>query len=1194
MLPAIAAWLFALSAFAQTATQNYVRTRAPRKVITTNTKLDALTGNKDSVMTTIQYLDGLGRPLQTVQQKASPSGYDIIQPFAYDAYGREVIKYLPYSTTNTSYGTYRDDALTTGKGVRYYYNPTGGAAEGQQNSGVVKTPYPFAQTGFEASPLNRVIEQGAPGASWQNLGTPDANSSKNTLRSVFSTNDQTAFSTSNITSTNAGSRKVALYTAPINANGSRSLLRTGNTATYPSNQLSVTIIRDENWKPGDGCFGTTEEYKDKEGHVVLKRTYNLKQTVGVMIITVAEMMSTYYVYDDLGNLAFVLPPGVSPDNNAAISQANIDLKCYQYRYDARNRLSQKKVPSKGWEFVIYNSLDQAIATQDSVQRMKAPQEWTVTKYDAMGRVALTGVYQHTGSTAGVNNLAAVQVLANAVTAYWETPVATGTGYSANAWPATLTTVLSVNYYDAYTSIPGLPTQYDQHTNAAYSQQTAGLLTATKILVLNTAGDYLWTVNYYDKEGEVIRTFSQHYLGGANLLSQWNYDDIVTIYNFTKQPTSIVRTHYAANAGKTDKVLYLTSTDSYTYDHMGRKRVSYSQLKDGANAAQAKIIVAQGFYNETGQLFKKALHSINSGASFLQNVNYRYNPRGWLTNINNPTLAADGGLTSSSTNDQFGMELKYDNTISSRAQYNGNIATVTTKTAPVSGTTYSSLTYDYRYDKLNRLNDAVSSTGAASKDGLHSEYATYDNMGNITALGRYDNVGGRTQVDTLTYTYSGHRQTRVDDAAAYPGTWGFVDAVKVANEYTYDGNGNQLKDLNKGITGISYNLLNLPQTVTKAGVSLAYIYDASGRKLRKIAVDIATGNSITTEYVNGIEYDNGTSAITFIQTEEGRARKNGTLYKYEYDLKDHLGDTRLTLTWDPNDPAQRTPLNLQHTEYYAFGYTIQSLQNAVPSPKNLYLYNHKELQEETGLYDYGARFYDPVVGRWTSVDPLVEAGQESTSPYGYVFDNPVKLTDPDGRVPCCGNFPAGEDPDDSQSAQKGILRPPTSGYKMTHPNMAAVKGIAFQIMDAVGLNDIDDKIADMSSGNSSGSDKVELGVHVANAILNLSFEGGEGKPGEVGQVAKVTEPYKRPNNATTAEQRASVQNKPCVTCSATGGKRIANHKTELVKEYYETGTIDKKKMRDVKSVNSQCPTCSAKQGAEMAKYSKAQKKQRGLQ
>jgi RHS repeat-associated protein len=984
---------------AQTATQNYVRTRVPNREITTNTKLDALTGNKDSVQTTIQYVDGLGRPLQTVLVKASPTLKDVVQPFVYDQYGREAIKYLPYAASSTADGSYKTDALTAGVGVAQFYNPSGNPATTvtQQTNGIPNTAFPFTQTGFEASPLNRALEQGAPGAAWQLVNTPNGASTNRSVRMISITNDQTVFPT---TTGNNGSRRVMIYRVVINSNQTRTLVR-GVGATveyYPSNQLMVTSIRNENWQPSDGCFGTTEEYKDKQGHLIVKRTYNLKSTYSGGVETkTAEMLSTYYVYDDLGNLCFVLPPGASPDVvSVAPDQGVIDYRCYQYRYDARGRLVQKRIPSKGWEYIVYNTLDQPVATQDSVQRIKATQEWTVTKYDALGRAVQTGIYQHSGSTAGVDYHTTIQGLVDVQTAQWETPVNTGHGYTTNCWPGTLATTLSVNYYDSYTAIPNFPSAYDQTANSAFSKQTTGLLTASKTLVLNTTNDYLWSVPYYDNEGKAVKTFSQHYVGGTPALSQYNYDTDSTAYNFLKLPTLVQRKHYLKNAGGIAGVLTLTETNSYNYDHMGRKLSTNHQMRDGSNASQATVTLARSDYNEVGQLKMKRLHSINSGANYLQTIDYRYNPRGWLTNINNANLSNDGGLTSTDANDKFGEELSYDGTASATKQYNGNIATVIWKSAPYMGSTLITpikQTYDYGYDNLNRLRAAVSS--GATKDNLYGENVTYDNMGNITSLGRYDNISGaKTQIDTLAYAYSFYRVDRIDDNAAYTGAFGFQDPIKADHEYTYDGNGNEMRDQNKGISSISYNMLNLPQTIVKSnGNTVVYIYSASGNKLRKLFT--AGGITTTTEYDNGIEYDNSTSTVAFIQTEEGRARKSGTNYVYEYDLKDHLGNTRVTITPDPTDGTQQTAKVLQENDYYAFGYGIQSLQLVTPSPKNEYLYNHKELQEETGLYDYGARFYDPVIARWTSVDPLAEISRRFT-PYNYGEDNPIRNIDPDGR------------------------------------------------------------------------------------------------------------------------------------------------------------------------------------------------------
>ena len=116
--------------------------------------------------------------------------------------------------------------------------------------------------------------------------------------------------------------------------------------------------------------------------------------------------------------------------------------------------------------------------------------------------------------------------------------------------------------------------------------------------------------------------------------------------------------------------------------------------------------------------------------------------------------------------------------------------------------------------------------------------------------------------------------------------------------------------------------------------------------------------------------------------------SATFFQYEYFLKDHLGNVRAVF-----EPSEPTLTLTQLNDYYPFGMISISSPNGT---NNEYFFNGKELQDELNLdwYDYGARFYDPQIGRWTTIDPLAETSRR-WSPYNYALNNPIRFIDPDG-------------------------------------------------------------------------------------------------------------------------------------------------------------------------------------------------------
>ena len=320
-------------------------------------------------------------------------------------------------------------------------------------------------------------------------------------------------------------------------------------------------------------------------------------------------------------------------------------------------------------------------------------------------------------------------------------------------------------------------------------------------------------------------------------------------------------------------------------------------------------------------------------NFAQHTAYSYNERGWLT---------------SQGSSLFSFTLGYNS--GSAPQYNGNISTQTYTNGG------SSNTFNYSYDRLNRL------TASAAGNSL-GESISYDVMGNIKTLYRDGSGTNDYHIDQ----YKGNQLKAIS---------GFT-----SGSYIYNENGNLISDGPNG-NAISYNYLNLPLQVS-GSQNVSYTYDATGKKLKKVSATMGT-----TDYLDGIVYK-PSGVIDFIQTEEGLARNSNGTYSYEYNLADHLGNVRVSF--------QKNPLSgvvepIQRDDYYAFG-----LRKVATGGTNKYLYNGKELQEELGQYDYGARFYDPVIGRWGAIDPMSEKYVELSS-YAYCKDNPIGFFDFEGGDP----------------------------------------------------------------------------------------------------------------------------------------------------------------------------------------------------
>ena len=885
---------------------------------------------KGTSVTTSTYYDSFGCPVNVVARGASTDSRDLATLTEYDALDRTVKEWLAVPCSAANGPISRDDFL-------------------EKSSSEYDDSLAFRESQYELSPSAEAVRILQPGV---------------------------AFSKRPYTTSFVGNRQSdAMYRCQRFVPSSDYTFRT--LGSYADGELAVV-------KTVDADNRTVLTFTDWKGNKVLER-HVLDGSRGVTA-------DTYYVYDALGKLRFVLPPAL--DGMTRTSWKSWDIRscmplrqyAYFYRYDNRMLLVEKKLPGADPVYYINDITGNTVFSQDGNLRKR--NRWNFSIPDRFGRTAVEGL-------CGAPDAAAVEGMfvrvaktdyANAASSIC------GTGYCSNI-VLQAPSLLTADYYDDYRF---LTLRQFEGLNRTGNCNARGLKTGTMTAVLKPTTVYLnsptdkskdtpseiCSVVSYDSEDRIACVETSNILGGK--------DRTVTEYTFSGKPLSMAVTHTAA--GK------LTAEESYgyTYDALDRPLQTRYSINNGQS-----VTLADNRYDKLGRLQSDRR---NGSASLA--TEYSYNLHGMPTRISTPLYT-----------ESLFYEQPHDG---STPQYGGNISAIDWSVADESDT-YGKRGYTFSYDGMSRLTAA----GYLENGKLNNHFSTsykYDLMGNILSLRREGllDSGDYGTIDDLTYSYEGNQVVKIDDAADespnYSGAMHFRDAANEETEYTYDANGNMLTDSNKGITSIDYNVLDLPQCINvKPNVfgnsdnKVCYTYSADGTKIRstyknggsqvlpykpKPSSSIKTNGMVTPMvrllennyyYCSNLVYNNDRLSTILFDGGYASVDESGGIVMHFY-VKDHLGSNRLVV--DGNGNIEEV------NHYYPFG---ALMGDRCGVSRNKYKYIGKELDTMYGwnMQDHEARWYDPVLGRWMVTDPLQEKYFDS-SLYCYTGNNPIRFSDPNGQ------------------------------------------------------------------------------------------------------------------------------------------------------------------------------------------------------
>ena len=698
---------------------------------------------------------------------------------------------------------------------------------------------------------------------------------------------------------------------------------------YGANSLSKETTIDPDGK-------TMETFKDLFGKVVMQRA--------------GGSLCTYYVYDALDQLRFVLPPKYQSDQDVA-------GLCYEYRYDDRGRLEYKKLPGAGYVKNWYDDADRLICMQDAVLRNAG--RYRFYCYDRFGRQVVQGLCTSRPSAAVFHS-----------TFSPSTTGLHGTGYSTPAGIGAVELEI-VNYYDgaqrgvSYFASLTLPS-----TTVSQLGQLTGVITAT------TNGNLMAQAMQYDIKGNIVCTITKD-IGGRIVSTTSDY----TFTNQLAQSTTTIGVGYGGN---------MTVTESISYNPHNNQKSSYAfSLNHGAVTG-----TAIGYeYDNLGHL---STVTRSASMSTDRSVSYAYDLRGWMTGI---------------SSDSFTETLLYAHGPGT-AYYNGNISSIIWKDSSMENKR--GYRYGYDAANRLTSGTYSEGNALTSNFGRYSEQVRYDDNGNITSIIRNGKtVSGYGAMDNLTITYNGNQLASVSETVADNNTNGTFEYKKAnGSGYIYNENGSLVADKSRGIAYITYDWNNNPKQIYFTNGSVTkYVYSASGQKLRAVhytakpnitrtwgvkpaeltAAQILQADS--TDYLMGGSLTMKNGRIDKYLFEGGYAQaspsgSNNDTFAFYYYNQDHLGNIREVV--DASGEVK------QVTNYYPFGAPYADASASMNPDFQPYKYSGKELDKMHGLntYDHGTRQYDPILARWDRLDPLAEK-YYPLNPYNYCGNSPIKNIDPDG-------------------------------------------------------------------------------------------------------------------------------------------------------------------------------------------------------